>query len=221
MRLVLLALFAAGLAFSPAWGEAAAADAALIEKVEARFAQVKTIKARFTQEFFDAATGQTLRSGGTLLLKKPLKMLWRYAAPEEQSILSDGKRLYMHVPAQRQVIVQPLANALNSRSPALFLAGGRRLQEIFRVAVVPRGNDSKMNEAALSLEPKEESLTVTRIIIRFSTDDYTIRSFTLHDWTGNRSTVAFADMEVNGPVADAAFAFKRPAGTELIEAPKY
>lgn len=198
-----------------------AADAALIDKVDARFAEVTTLRGGFEQKIYDAATGQTIASRGTLLLKKPLKMLWEYTEPEAQTVLADGKNIYFHIPAARQVTVQPLANALNSRSPVLFLAGGKRLREIFRITVVPSPNDSKIPQASLLLEPKEKSLTVTRITIRVSTEDFTITSFTLHDWTGNRSEVSFTDMTVNGPVADKAFSFARPKGTEVIEVPKY
>ncbi len=199
----------------------AAADAAFIAKVEARFAETATLRARFEQKVFDAATGQTLASRGTVLLKKPRRMLWEYKEPETQTILADGKNLYLHTPADRQVTVQPLENLLTSRSPALFLAGGTPLRENFRITVVPRPNDSKIPQASLLLEPKEKSLTVTRIAIRVSTEDYSIISFTLNDWTGNRSEVVFTDMEVNGPVADKAFSFTRPKGTEVIEVPKY
>ncbi len=223
MRRLLLAVIVAA-AFC---GEARAADAvsaadtAVINKVEARYAEVKTLRARFEQKVYDAATGQTLASRGTVLLKKPRRMLWEYTEPEPQTILADGKNLYFHVPADRQVTVQPLENLLTSRSPALFLAGGTPLRENFRITVVPRPDDSKIDEASLLLEPKERSLTVTRITIRVRREDYTITSFTLDDWTGNRSEVAFTDMEVNVPVADKAFSFTRPKGTEVIEVPKY
>lgn len=223
MRWLIMAVaFIAALGGVARAGEAvSAADRALIDKVEARFAEVETLRAGFEQKIFDAATGQTLASRGTVLLKKPLRMLWEYKEPEAQTIIADGKKLYLHVPADRQVTVQPLTNVLNSRSPALFLVGGRRLREIFRITVVPRPNDSKIPEASLLLEPKEQSLTVTRIVIRVGTEDYTITSFTLHDWTGNRSDVVFTDMAVNGPVADKAFSFTPPKGTEVTEVPKY
>lgn len=221
-RIFVAAMIAAALCGEARAGDAvSAADAALIDKVEARFAEVATLRAAFEQKIYDAATGQTLASRGTVLLKKPLRMLWEYKEPEAQTILADGKKLYFHVPADRQVTVQPLTNVLNSQSPALFLVGGARLREIFRITVVPGPNDSKIPQASLLLEPKEKSLTVTRIVIRVNTEDYTITSFTLNDWTGNRSEVAFTDMTVNGPVADKAFSFTPPKGTEVIEVPKY
>lgn len=223
MRQLLLTVMIAAALCAPARAADAvsAADAALIDKVEARFAEVTNLRATFEQKVYDAATGQTFVSRGTVLLKKPLRMLWEYKEPEAQTILADGKKLYFHIPADRQVTVQPMANMLNSRSPALFLAGGKRLREIFRITVVPSPNDSKIPQPSLLLEPKEKSLTVTRIVIRVNAEDYTITSFTLHDWTGNRSEVAFTDMTVNGPVADKAFSFAPPKGTEVIEVPKY
>ncbi len=221
-RLLLAAAVVVALSGEARAGDAvSAANAALIDKVEARFAEVTAIRAGFEQKIYDAATGQTFTSRGTVLLKKPLRMLWEYKEPEAQTILADGKKLYFHIPADRQVTVQPLTNVLNSRSPALFLVGGGRLREIFRITVVPSPNDSKIPQASLLLEPKEKSLTVTRITIRINPVDHTITSFTLNDWTGNRSEVAFTDMTVNGPIADKAFSFTPPKGTEVIEVPKY
>ena len=221
-QIVMAAAIVAALCGAARAGEAvSASDAALIDKVDARFAEVTTLRAGFEQKIYDAASGQTLASRGALALKKPLRMLWEYKEPEAQTIIADGKNIYFHIPAERQVTVQPLINALNSRSPVLFLAGGKRLREIFRITVVPGPNDSKIPQATLLLEPKEKSLTVTRITIRVSTEDYTIISFTLNDWTGNRSEVAFTDMTVNGPIADKAFSFTPPKGTEVIEVPKY
>jgi len=38
-------------------------------------------------------------------VKKPGKMRWDYKSPEQKLFLSDGRRIYLHVPADNQVII--------------------------------------------------------------------------------------------------------------------
>lgn len=196
-------------------------EAEIIEKVESRFAEISGMTASFSQTAFDAAMGKTEKSSGTMHLKKPMKMRWEYHAPRPQTIIADGKRLWFYFPAEKQVVTQDIRGALNSGSPALFLAGGKRLAELFNIKFLRGGeNGGTISPGALSLEPKEPSLTITRIVVRW-TDDYTVRAFTVHDWTGNRSEVEFTDVKVNPVVDEKTFRFSAPKGVEVLETPKF
>ncbi len=119
--------------------------------------------------------------------------------------------------------MEPLDNVVNSRSPALFLVGGKKLRELFAITPRPKGGDGGRTEAGISLtlEPKEKSISVTRIVINMEAQDYTIRSLSLYDWVGNRSDIEFSGMKVNEQVDDGVFKFTRPSGVELIESPKF
>lgn len=193
----------------------------IVSKVEARFESIKNFKAKFTQKLFNAAMGASEESAGTVAMQKPLKMVWEYREPFEQQIVSDGKTLFFYIPADKQVIREPIGKILTSRSPALFLAGNRKLSDIFTIKLEPAANKARIKgEIELTLYPIEKSLTLTRLILRVGGEDYTVRSFTLFDWTGNRTDIEFAEMEVNGKIDGKRFVFEKPKGVEIIEMPR-
>lgn len=194
----------------------------IISKVEARFESIKNFKAKFTQKLFNAAMGESEKSAGTVAMQKPLKMAWEYTEPVEQQIVSDGKNLFFYIPADKQVIREPIGKILTSRSPALFLAGNRKLSDIFTIELEPAANKDRIkDEIELTLYPIEKSLTLTRLILRVGGKDYTVRSFTLYDWAGNRTDIEFTEMEVNGKIDGKRFVFEKPEGVEQIEMPRF
>ena len=208
------------IAVQPAYAAQTGKDE-IIKKVEARFASIKNFKATFTQKQFDAALGETEGSGGTVTMQKPLKMRWEYTKPEKQTIVSDGKSIYFYVPSDRQVMVEPLGNILTSRSPALFLVGNHKLSDIYNIELEPPSDKVRMDDnIKLLLVPKEKSFTVTRIVVRVKSGDFTIRAFTLYDWIGNSTEIEFTEMEINGRINEKVFTFNRPVGVEIIEMPR-
>lgn len=196
---------------------------ALVAKVEDRFSEISGFRAKFRQVFHDASMGSTEESAGTVAMLKPRKMRWDYKTPLEQTVVSDGRSVYFYVPAEKRATVAPLGGIINDRSPALFLAGGKKLAEIFTIKPPRPGDETGElgGRIFLSLEPREKSASVTRIVVAVDASDYTIRALSLFDWAGNRSDIEFLDMETNVKLDDRFFRFDRPAGVELLEAPKF
>lgn len=192
----------------------------IIKKVEGRMAHIKSLTAGFKQSFFDAAIGEVEESSGRVFIQKPLKMRWEYLEPIKQTILSDGKAFYFYVPRDRQVMVEPLGRLLDSRSPALFLAGNKKLAELFDIELAPASDRYRMGGIRLLLRPKEKSPMVTRIAVSVDEKDFTIRSFTLFDWAGNRTEIEFLNMEINVKVDNEKFIFVKPKGVERMEIPR-
>lgn len=235
MREVLFWMIAAAVACNPAYAEnlstGGKGDHAgrteremkeIVDRVEARFEQIRGFSARFEQTFHNVSMGTREKAHGTVVMQKPLKMRWEYKAPNEQTMVSNGKTLYFYLPAEKQVMAEPLDNVVNSRSPALFLVGGKKLNEIFVIKpVAENGDDSRMDKGiSLALEPKEKSISVTRIVISVDARDYTIRALSIYDWVGNRSDIEFSGMKINEEADNGVFQFTRPAGVELIEPPR-
>lgn len=218
MRKVIIAV-AALLLWHPA--ARAGTEEGIIEKVQARFQQTHGMTASFTQTFHNAAMGTVEKSSGTLVLQKPMKMRWEYQTPKPQTIVCDGRRIWFYFPREKQAMSQEMKGVLNSGSPALFLAGGRRLDELFNIKFLPGGgNGGTIPSEALSLTPKEQALTITKIVVRWA-EDFTVRAFTIYDWTGNKSEVELTDIKVNPSVDEKAFKFSPPQGVEVLEAPKF
>ncbi|MBI3794815.1 MAG: outer membrane lipoprotein carrier protein LolA [Nitrospinae bacterium] len=221
----LISTFVAALCvYAPVFAQKAeTVDQGQILKIESKFMQGKWFTAKFKQTFHNAAMGTVEVSGGTVAVEKPLKMRWEYKTPQEQTIVADGKAVYFYVPSEKRAIVEQMGNVINSRSPALFLAGGRRLEEIFVVKPPQKGDEiGKMDgKILLSLEPKEKGVSVSRMVLAVDAADYSVRAISLYDWAGNRSDIEFLGMEINGKIDHGQFVFKKPAGVELLDTPKF
>jgi outer membrane lipoprotein carrier protein len=193
----------------------------IVAKVEKQFADVRTMTAAFNQTFYDATIGETEQSSGRVWIKKPLKMKWQYDKPYEQTILSDGKKIYFHFPSDRQVLVESVDNIIDSRSPVLFLAGKYALKELFRIRLERRDEKDKMNHSIrLELIPKEKSVSATKVVLTVDDKSWNIRSFSIFDWTGNRTDIEFIGAKINGKISGEEFRFVPPKGVEIMQMPR-
>ena len=107
----MLALLIAATLSSPAAPAAPPdADAALartlLQRLEQHHARTADLVARFTQSYRSGMLGREVTERGVVSIKRPGRMLWEYRDPERKTFVSDGKRFYFYVPADRQVIVR-------------------------------------------------------------------------------------------------------------------
>src|SRR6266542_1365653 len=81
----------------------------------------------FTADFVHDSEGGILRKKqterGFVQVKKPGKMRWDYKAPEPKVFVSDGRRIYLYVPADNQVIVSPVPDQDQATTAVLFRVG--------------------------------------------------------------------------------------------------
>ncbi len=95
----------------------------------------------FTADFVQDSEGGVLRKkqseSGFVQVKKPGKMRWDYKKPEPKVFVSDGRRIYLHVPADNQVIISPVPDEDQATTAVLFLVGKGNLTRDFTVTFVP------------------------------------------------------------------------------------
>jgi len=99
---LLLAACVGGAVAAAAQGPSAADIAS---QVQQKYDSVRDFSADFTHEAESGVLRKKLVERGSVMVKKPGKMRWAYKAPEEKLFVSDGVRMYMHTPADNQVIV--------------------------------------------------------------------------------------------------------------------
>ena len=58
-------------------------------------------------------------------------MRWEYKNPEEKLFVSDGKTVFLYVPADRQVSKEAVRQTLDDRIPLMFLLGRSNLRNEF------------------------------------------------------------------------------------------
>ena len=170
----------------------------------------------FTADFVHESEGGLLRKKqverGVVQVKKPGKMRWDYKSPEEKLFLSDGRRIYLHVPADNQVIISPVPDQDQATTAVLFLVGKGNLTRDFTVNYVEGGGPDTY---ALRLEPKlpERDYDWLQLVVDRRT--LQIRSLTAADSQGGRSTFHFSNFKENTGLPDTTFTFKIPRGAEV------
>jgi outer membrane lipoprotein carrier protein len=170
----------------------------------------------FTADFVHESEGGVLRKkqteSGVVQVKKPGKMRWDYKKPEPKVFVSDGRRIYLHVPADNQVIVSPVPEGDQATTAVLFLVGKGNLTRDFTVTFMP---GAAADAYALRLQPKlpERDYDWLQIVVDRRT--LQIRSLSAADGQGGRSTFQFSNFKENVGVSDKVFEFKIPRGADV------
>ncbi len=68
--------------------------------------------------------------------RKPGRMRWDFAPPQEETIVSDGTMLYVYEPDLNQVVEAPFEHAFRTSAPAALLLGMGDIERDF-VASMP------------------------------------------------------------------------------------
>jgi outer membrane lipoprotein carrier protein len=170
----------------------------------------------FTADIDHESEGGILRKKqserGFVQVKKPGKMRWDYKAPEPKVFVSDGRRIYLHVPADNQVIVSPVPDEDQATTAVLFLVGKGNLTRDFKVSYA---DDGGPDTYSLRLDPKlpERDYDWLQIVVDRRT--LQIRTLSAADSQGGRSTFQFSNFKENVGLPDKTFAFKIPRGADV------
>ena len=171
----------------------------------------------FTADFVHQAEGGVLRKKtterGTLQVKKPGKMRWDYTSPEKKLFVSDGTKMYLYVPADKQVVVSNVPKADEATTAVLFLVGKGSLTRDFTVTFADGGGPDTYS---LKLQPKlpERDYDWLQIVVERPT--LRIRTLSAADAQGGRSVFQFSNFKENVGLADKVFEFKPPRGADIV-----
>jgi outer membrane lipoprotein carrier protein len=193
---------------SPSAGDIAA-------QVQQKYDAVRDFTADFTHEAESGVLRKKLVERGSVMVKKPGKMRWVYKVPEEKVFVSDGVRMYMHTPADNQVIVSPVPTDDQATTAVLFLTGKGKLTRDFTVTLM---EGAPAGTYALKLQPKLEERDYDWLQLVVDKATFQIRSLTAADKQGTRSTFSFSNFKENAGLPDKTFAFSIPRGADVIQA---
>ena len=198
----LAALLAASTAFAQA-GDAVA-------RVDAYLASVKTLTASFSQVVRSRDGDIVDRASGTLSLSRPDRFRWDYQKPYVQTIVADGRNLWLYDSDLGQVTVRPLEQGLGS-TPAMLLSGSGKVGDAFASAGVqvqgdwtwcrlrPKQDDSDFEQVSLALDKRGE-----------------LAAMELRDKLGQSTVIEFGALRRNPSLDAALFKFQPPPGADVI-----
>lgn len=219
--LVLTAGFVAGLAMAPLGSAllpivARAATIAnppqlkvLVEHLQKHYQATQSFSAKFTETITRVGAPPQERQG-TVYYRKPGRIRFDFTSPQAETLVSDGTTFYDYDSGLNQVMETPLKNVLKTRSAAAFLMGAGDLEHEFDAAPGPASAD---NLQTIQLTPKGGG---DRIDLGMDQTNFNIVTLQLNDALGNVTLFHFDDIRINVPLEEALFAFKVPAGADVV-----
>ena len=196
-----------------------AADATAPELAAAlqhKYDGVRDFSADFVHAYQGGVLKQKVTERGRLLIKKPGKMRWDYAAPEEKTFVSDGFKLYSYLPADKQVIISAVPQGDDAATPALFLAGKGSLTRDFTPSLVDAPSGVPAGSRGLKLVPKTRQGEYDWLVLAVNPATLTIQGLVTVDAQGGTSTFSFTNLKENVGLADKEFTFKIPRGVDVV-----
>ncbi|MET3517668.1 outer membrane lipoprotein carrier protein [Pseudacidovorax sp. 1753] len=151
-------------------------------------------------------------STGTFEFQRPGQFRFEYRKPFAQTIVADGKTLWLYDADLNQVTQRPQAQALGSTPAALIASAAdlRALEADFTLADAPARDGLQWVKAT----PKSRDAQLQSVEIGFQGD--ALAALDILDAFGQRSVLRFSNVQVNPSLPVGSFQFKPPAGADVV-----
>src|ERR1700758_295902 len=132
---------------------------AVVRRVDDHYNHLSSLRAHYTEHY--SGMGMDRTEEGTLLLKKPGRMRWSYAAPVGKVFVLDGKFAWFYTPGDAQATRGPARQLDDVRSPLRFLLGHTQLnKELDNLTVVAGGSGFRIAGVPKGMEQRVKLLTL-------------------------------------------------------------
>lgn len=188
---------------------AGAAHADALDTLSDFVREVKTGKASFIQTVWSPDGVRKKTSSGSFEFARPNQFRFSYIKPFEQTIVGDGKKVWIYDADLNQVSSKRMNDALGA-TPAALLAGGN-LGKDFELKALPSAQGLDWVQAT----PRQRDGSIQQMRIAFKGKD--LAALELTDAFGQRSELLFSSVSSNPTLPADRFKFVVPAGADVIE----
>lgn len=189
---------------------------AVMTKVQTQYDKAGGFQARFRQESRLKAAGASDSAVGWMYFKKPSRMRWQYETPVEQKkeIVSDGRLVWMYMPADGLVMVYKLEQVLRSDLVMRFFSGIGQFQKDFTIAWQrpPREGASFI----IDLKPTKDQPELKRLTLTINPGTYLVEKLDFTNAMGEESRFTFTQVKLEVPSAPDFFTFTPPPGVQVV-----
>lgn len=189
----------------------AATQLAILKQVDQHYNHLRSLRTHYVERY--SGMGLSREESGTLLLKKPGRMLWQYDHPEGKVFVLDGKYAWFYTPGDREAQRLSAAKLDDLRTPLRFLLGHTQLaKELQQITVSPEGGNYQITGVPRGLEKRVRSLALQ------VTPAGSITEMRISELDGATTEFDFTDSVENVPTKPADFIFNPPAGVAVVDA---
>ena len=187
-----------------------------LQSLEAFMARTQSGRADFTQVVTSPAKeGKAERkktSSGTFAFQRPGRFKFVYLKPFEQTIVADGKTLWLHDLDLNQVTQRAQAQALGT-TPAALLASAPDLKNLRAEFTLESAPAQDGLEWVLAT-PKAKDGQLQSVRVGFEGEQ--LAALDILDSFGQRSLIRFTGLQANPALPANAFRFQPPAGADVV-----
>jgi outer membrane lipoprotein carrier protein len=187
------------------------AHADSLQQLHEFLTQTSSARGDFAQTGGKAAGSRAPQtSAGTFEFARPGRFRWVYTKPYEQTIVSDGSKLYVYDPDLNQVTVKTIKGAIPA-SPASILFGSNDFEHDFQVSSDGERDGIEWVRAT----PRSQDSSFDRIRIGFR--DGLPVAMELADSFGQTTELRFSGLQRNPKIDPARFHFDPPKGADVLQ----
>lgn len=173
-------------------------------ELKQRLDKVKSFHATFSQKVTDGSGASVQDGEGEMWVQRPNLFNWHMTAPDESTLISDGKTLWFYNPFVEQVSASWLKDATGN-TPFMLIARNQA-SDWKQYNIAQKGDN-------FSLTPKSIDGNLKQFDINVSTNG-TINQFSAVEQDGQRSSYALKTQQ-NGAISADKFTFTPPKGVTL------
>jgi len=172
--------------------------------LQQRLDKVKSFHATFNQKVTDSSGASVQDGEGEMWVQRPNLFNWHMTAPDESTLISDGKTLWFYNPFVEQVSASWVKDA-TSNTPFMLIARNQA-SDWKQYNVAQKGDD-------FSLTPKNADGNLKQFTINVATNG-TINQFSAVEQDGQRSSYTLKSQQ-NGSISADKFKFTPPKGVTV------
>jgi len=179
------------------------------QRLDQFFTGVSSLKGNFNQQVFSKKGKIIQQSTGNISMLRPGKFRWVYKTPDPQTIVGNGKNIWVYDEDLEQVTIKPMSQALSS-APIALLTRKQKPEVQFKVDAITH-NAAGLDWFKLTPHKKSNEFKFFEIGL----DKNGLRQMIMHDQLGQK-TVLQLNARMNVPISGSTFYFKIPAGVDVI-----
>jgi outer membrane lipoprotein carrier protein len=185
------------------------AAAAALDQLRSFASGTQAARGEFTQQQVRSSGRTGESASGRFAFARPGRFRWEVQQPYEQTIVTDGERLYFYDKDLKQVTVRKVDDAV-SATPAAILFGANDLDAHFELKEAGTADGVEWLEAV----PRNRDSGFDRIRIGFRGG--LPEAMEVRDAFGQTTRFAFRAIERNPSLDPGLFRFTTPAGVDVI-----
>lgn len=166
------------------------------------------ISGNFTQIVQSKKKNQ--QSTGSFQIQRPGLFKWDYAKPYQQTIVGDGKNIWLYDVALKQVTQTNQDQAIGD-SPAAILSNKNALDSNYTL----KEDGSNHGIDYVLATPKKSNAVYQFIRLGFKGD--TLAAMELKDSFGNQTTISFSNLNTKPNLSRSHFQFTPPKGVTVLK----